>query len=197
MSEDDKKKEPKVVKIRPGARKHDRQAIMSALLPLLQDGMSLTAACGMVPEAPTSSQILDWISTEPALAEQYALAREAGYRMIADEILSISDENYTIVEEDVVDEAGVPVVDGDGMRLQRRVKVPLSSEAIQRNRLRIDSRKWMLSKMLPKVYGDKLHTEHTGQDGGPIQLAAVDLKSLSDDEIESMTKMMKKIEDSQ
>ena len=36
MSEDDKKKEPKVVKIRPGARKHDRQAIMSALLPLLQ-----------------------------------------------------------------------------------------------------------------------------------------------------------------
>ena len=61
MSEDDKKKEPKVVKIRPGARKHDRQAIMSALLPLLQDGMSLTAACGMVPEAPTSSQILDWI----------------------------------------------------------------------------------------------------------------------------------------
>ena len=193
MSDDSGKK---VVKIRPGARKHDRQAIMSALTPLLQDGMSLTTACGLVPDAPPSSQILDWISTEPALAEQYALAREAGYRMIADEILSISDENYTVVEEDVLDEAGVPMVDGDGMRLQRRVKVPLSSEGIQRNRLRIDSRKWMLSKMLPKVYGDKLHTEHTGQDGGPIQLAAVDLKSLSDEEIDSMSKMMKKIEDS-
>tara|TARA_R110000803_G_scaffold25090_4_gene60005 strand:- start:198 stop:782 length:585 start_codon:yes stop_codon:yes gene_type:complete len=191
MSEDDEKK---VVRIRPGARKHDRQAIMSALTPLLQDGYSLTAACGMVPEAPTSSQILDWISLEPALAEQYALAREAGYRMIADEILSISDENYTMVEEDVVDDAGVPVVDGDGKRLQRRVKVPLSSEGIQRNRLRIDSRKWMLSKMLPKVYGDKLQTEHTGQGGGPIQLAAVDMKSLSDEELEAMTKMMKKIE---
>tara|TARA_R110000751_G_scaffold114640_1_gene214015 strand:+ start:2431 stop:3015 length:585 start_codon:yes stop_codon:yes gene_type:complete len=191
MSEDDEKK---VVRIRPGARKHDRQAIMSALTPLLQDGYSLTAACGMVPEAPPSSQILDWISLEPALAEQYALAREAGYRMIADEILSISDENYTMVEEDVVDDAGVPVVDGDGKRLQRRVKVPLSSEGIQRNRLRIDSRKWMLSKMLPKVYGDKLQTEHTGQDGGPIQLAAVDMKSLSDEELEAMTKMMKKIE---
>jgi|TARA_R110000744_G_C19322166_1_gene557731 hypothetical protein len=189
-------KSKKVVKIRPGARKHDRQSIMNALLPLIQDGMSLTAACALVPESPNSNQILDWIATEPALAEQYTLAREAGYRMIADEILSISDENYTLVEEDILDDTGMPMLDGAGARLQRRVKVPLSSESIQRNRLRIDSRKWMLSKMLPKVYGDKLHTEHTGQGGGPIQLAAVDLKSLSDEEIDSMSQMMKKIEDS-
>ena len=190
MSDDSGKK---VVKIRPGARKHDRQAIMSALMPMLQDGMSLTAACGLVPDAPPSSQILDWISTEPALAEQYALAREAGYKIIADEILAIADENYTTVEEDVLDESGSPVMNADGHRLQRSIKVPLSNEGIARNRLRIDSRKWMLSKMLPKVYGDKIQTEHTGPNGGPVQLTAVDMKNLSDDELESMTRMMKKI----
>tara|TARA_R100001443_G_scaffold54676_2_gene66088 strand:+ start:924 stop:1508 length:585 start_codon:yes stop_codon:yes gene_type:complete len=187
----------KVVVIRPNARKHNRQAVMNALCPLLENGMSLTAACAKLPEAPSSSQILDWVSAEPALAEQYARSRETGYKMIADEILAISDENYTTVEEDVVDEAGNPVLDAKGVRLQRTVKVPLSNEAIARNRLRIDSRKWMLSKMLPKLYGDKLTTEHTGQDGGPIQLAAVDLKKLTDEEIKAMTQMMKKIEEGQ
>jgi hypothetical protein len=30
----------------------------------------------------------------------------------------------------------------------------LNAEHIQRSRARIDTRKWLLSKMLPKVYGD-------------------------------------------
>tara|TARA_R100000935_G_C2809254_1_gene154195 strand:- start:258 stop:770 length:513 start_codon:yes stop_codon:yes gene_type:complete len=166
---------------------------MNSLCALLETGMSLTKACSIVPASPTSSQILDWIVAEPALAEQYALARESGYKVIADEILAIADENYTTVEEDVLDESGSPVMNDDGHRLQRSIKVPLSNEGIARNRLRIDSRKWMLSKMLPKVYGDKLQTEHTGPNGGPVQLTAVDMKNLSDDELESMTRMMKKI----
>lgn len=33
---------------------------------------------------------------------------------------------------------------------------------VARDRLSVDSRKWMLSKMLPKVYGDKIETQHTG-----------------------------------
>jgi hypothetical protein len=166
---------------------------MNSLCELLETGMSLTKACSIVPASPSSSQILDWIVAEPALAEQYALAREAGYKIIADEILAIADENYTTVEEDVLDESGSPVMNADGHRLQRSIKVPLSNEGIARNRLRIDSRKWMLSKMLPKVYGDKIQTEHTGPNGGPVQLTAVDMKNLSDDELESMTRMMKKI----
>jgi hypothetical protein len=31
------------------------------------------------------------------------------------------------------------------------------------DKLRIDSRKWYLSKVLPKVCGDKIQTEHTGE----------------------------------
>lgn len=36
-----------------------------------------------------------------------------------------------------------------------------------RDRLRVDTRKWLLSKALPKVYGDKV--EHSGPGGSPIQ----------------------------
>ncbi len=69
-----------------------------------------------------------------------------------------------------------------------------SSVEAQRARLQFDARRWMLSKMLPKVYGDKLVQEHTGEGGGPIQLAAVDLRKLSDDELEAMETIMQKIE---
>ncbi len=36
-------------------------------------------------------------------------------------------------------------------------------------RVRIDPRKWLLSKLAPKKYGDKTTTEHTGEGGGPIE----------------------------
>ena len=35
------------------------------------------------------------------------------------------------------------------------------SNVIQRDRLKIDARKWMLAKMQPKKYGDKLDLDHT------------------------------------
>lgn len=33
---------------------------------------------------------------------------------------------------------------------------------VQRDRLRVDTRKWIIAKMLPKVYGDRQTVEHTG-----------------------------------
>ena len=47
----------------------------------------------------------------------------------------------------------------------------------QRDRLKFDARRWYLSKLAPKRYGDKITQEHTGADGGPIQSqATIDLK---------------------
>jgi len=40
---------------------------------------------------------------------------------------------------------------------------------VARDRLRFDSRRWYLSKMAPKRYGDKLTQELTGLDGGPLE----------------------------
>jgi hypothetical protein len=36
-------------------------------------------------------------------------------------------------------------------------------------RLRVDTRKWLMSKALPKMYGDKVSHEVGGPGGGPVQ----------------------------
>lgn len=43
-----------------------------------------------------------------------------------------------------------------------------------RDRLRFDARRWYLSKLAPKKYGDKVQNEHSGPDGGPIPIARVE-----------------------
>jgi hypothetical protein len=40
--------------------------------------------------------------------------------------------------------------------------------AVAKARLRVESRKWLLSKALPKIYGDKIAAEITGKDGEPF-----------------------------
>jgi hypothetical protein len=39
-----------------------------------------------------------------------------------------------------------------------------------RDRLRLDTRRWLLSKCLPKIYGEKGSLELTGKDGEPIEI---------------------------
>ena len=38
-------------------------------------------------------------------------------------------------------------------------------ECVSVVKLQVDTRKWALSKMLPKKYGDKVQTDHTSSDG--------------------------------
>lgn len=49
-------------------------------------------------------------------------------------------------------------------------------EVVVRSKLRVDSRKWLLSKLLPKTSGDCLDLNHSGE------LAK---KSISDDQLEA------------
>lgn len=52
--------------------------------------------------------------------------------------------------------------------------------------------RWRAKAIAPREYGDKVQNEHTGKDGGPIAIAAVDLKNLSDEELENMNRLMSK-----
>jgi len=45
-------------------------------------------------------------------------------------------------------------------------------------RVQIDALKWIMSKRAPKVYGDKITQEHTGADGGPIELKGGGISAL-------------------
>lgn len=46
-----------------------------------------------------------------------------------------------------------------------------STESPMRSRLRVDTRKWYLSKVLPKKYGDKQIL--AGPDDGPVQITVI------------------------
>jgi hypothetical protein len=125
---------------------------------LLADGMSLREVCKLE-GMPNRSTVFRAIAVDAEFRDQYARAREAGLEVMADELLDISDDGRNdFVERDL----------GDGVVTQQ-----LNSEHIQRSKLRVDTRKWLLSKLAPKKYGDKITQEHTGADGGPIQTTFV------------------------
>lgn len=44
-----------------------------------------------------------------------------------------------------------------------------NSEAIARSKLRVDTRKWLLSKLRPKKYGDRVTTEVVGDKDNPLK----------------------------
>lgn len=45
-----------------------------------------------------------------------------------------------------------------------------------RDRLRLDTRKWLMSKMDPKRYGDKVEQTHLGADGAALQIVVKHFK---------------------
>ena len=176
---------------RGAPRTYDREAIGTSICSELKKGRSLESICkaeGM----PAISTVLDWVEQDPAFAEQYAHARKIGYALLADEIIQLSDKTHEWVTIQELDKEGKPQFDEHGKPKLKQVLMPLSADVIAHKRVQIDTRKWMLSKMLPKVYGDKVTTEHTGAEGGPIAIAAVDLKNLSDEELENMNRLMLK-----
>lgn len=121
------------------------QETADAICELIAEGKSLRKACELTQGAKPQT-VLDWKNdpANAAFAGQYARARETGYLLLADEIIDISDDGQN---DSYVDEDGQPRTNVD---------------VIARSKLRVDSRKWMLSKMLPKVYGDKLDLNHAG-----------------------------------
>lgn len=100
-----------------------------------------------------------WCEQDPALAERYARAREDLIERIAQQTIEIAD-------------APVGTTDRGGM----------DSAAVQKQRLQVDTRKWLLSKLAPKRYGEKL--ELSGDPAAPlvsrIERAIVGVKNPSD-----------------
>ena len=72
-------------------------------------------------------------------------------------------------------------------------KTTFNNEHHQRSRLRVDTRKWLLSKALPKIYGDKVVQEHVGKDGGPIQTESkIDVSKLAPEERSALKDLLSK-----
>jgi len=128
----------------------------------LAEGEQLDEICAD-PHLPTASTVRRWAVEEDqeerlgrqGFASRYARARSIGYEKMTYELLKISDE---------------PCIGADGYA---------DNGLVQKQRLQVESRKWLLSKLLPKQYGDKVTQEITGEDGGAlitrIELVPVDV----------------------
>lgn len=114
----------------------------------LLDGRSLRTICKN-PRYPNIDTVKKWL-IDPrfeAFREMYYYARRAAAELLMDEVIEIADET----EHDWIetfDKKGDP----NGFKP--------NNEAIQRSRLKIDTRKWLASKLIPRIYGEKLEVEH-------------------------------------
>jgi hypothetical protein len=187
MSNTDKRKKPLPVAKRP------REQVLADVFEVLAAGESLDEACRRVVDAPVASAVMRWVMSDPdGAGAEYARAREIGYRLLGDRIDRIAGETHSMIMIHEQDPDGNHLYNADGTPKLKQVLAPLSADVIASKRLQVDALKWKLSKMLPKVYGDKVTQEVTGAGGGPLQVATMDFKGLTDDELKALQALMTK-----
>lgn len=97
---------------------------------------------------PSCVTFTEWLSDDSKLAKQYAHACEMRADYLFEQMLEIADDK----SQDTV------------MVVKNDMPVEVENrEYINRSRLRVDTRKWFLSKLQPKKYGDKLDLTTDGE----------------------------------
>ena len=92
------------------------------------------------------STVFRWLAKHAEFRDMYAHARECQAELYANQIIDIADE-APITEQ--------PDPDGG-------VTIRIDAAGVQRNKLRVDARKWVAAKLLPRKYGDRTLSEHAG-----------------------------------
>ena len=117
---------------------------------------------------PSQSTVYDWLRPgtkyhDADFAEKYAYASTSRAEILFDQILEIADDrskDYIITE--------------DG-------KKKFDSEHWQRSKLKIEARKWHLSKVMPKKYGEKSTTVIEGGKNTMVPIMTTRIKTEEDD----------------
>ncbi len=113
----------------------------------IAEGYSMRTVC--VPDdMPAISTLFKWIREKPEFSQQYAKATEERTEAMSEDILDIADDGSN-----------------DLMTIQKGSQTyeVENREVTNRSRLRVDTRKWLMSKMKPKKYGDKVDVTSDGK----------------------------------
>ena len=111
---------------------------------IAENGKSLISALkGRI----SSATFYDFMDENNDRLKKYARATELRAEKMAEETLEIAD------------------CIGDDVMILPDGRVVENQKVINRDRLRVDTRKWLLSKLHPKKYGEKISQEVTGKDG--------------------------------
>lgn len=123
--------------------------IADTILERIAGGASLRAVCGEE-GMPSFQSWLRWVAEDrDGLRSRYEVAMDMRAQFLADELIEIADAAPAVA-------TGGP---GTGE----------ASAKVQAAKLRVDARKWLLARLSPKRYGDRVALEHTGAEGGPIE----------------------------
>ncbi|MDD3645500.1 MAG: hypothetical protein PHR19_08245 [Bacteroidales bacterium] len=136
--------------------KKEIENIFNAICDRIEQGESLRSVL-RDDNMPSSQTFYIWVDSDELKSKQYARATELRAENIFDEIFDIADDGRNDFTQKNTSDGVIEV---------------FNSEHVQRSRLRIDTRKWALSKMNPKKYGDKVGIDHTtkGETMPPIHI---------------------------
>lgn len=114
-------------------------------------GSSIRTVCKL-DGMPSVQTIFNWFKAYPDFLEQYTRATQERSEAMAEDIMDISDDGVN-----------------DWMEIHygndpNNTSWKVNNEAVQRSKLRVDTRKWLMSKMVPKKYGDKIDMTTNGKD---------------------------------
>lgn len=125
----------------------DKQKVMDILCERIAScSLSIVTILGEGHEGnnlPNYTAIKEWIAADEGFATQYARAKEDQAEYLSEELLDIVDADPSIM----------PMTGA------------LDGASVQHARLRADTRKWLMSKLKPKKYGDKVALDHSGNIG--------------------------------
>ena len=110
-------------------------------------GYSMRTVC-KADDMPAISTLFKWIREKPEFSKQYTKATEERTEAMSEDILDIADDGTN-----------------DLMRIQKgneHYEIE-NKEVTNRSRLRVDTRKWLMSKMKPRKYGDKIDVMSDGK----------------------------------
>ena len=113
----------------------------------ISSGESLAQVC-QDDKFPGRATVFRWRQKNPEFDRAYLQAREMLYERWADDIIDIADDSSA----DMVEKTG----------RNGTVYMAADNDHINRSRLMVESRKWLLSKLLPDQYGDQVAVEHKG-----------------------------------
>jgi hypothetical protein len=111
----------------------------------MAEGESLRSICRS-DDMPGLSTVFQWLQRHSQFADQYARAIEARATVMEEEILQIADD------------ASGDMIEGDDGAVRQ------NAEFVARSRLKVDTRKWLMARMAPKKYGDKIEATLQGGD---------------------------------
>jgi hypothetical protein len=142
-------------------------------LSAMMNGMTLRECCRIEqqknPRFPEPSTFYAWAcnGTGGDYPLRYANARRALAIHWAEDIIEIAEDG----RNDWVERR----------RANGEIIRTVDSEAVQRSKLRVDTRKWLLSKLHPEIYGDKVQHQQLGANGMPVDppsaVSPIDLSS--------------------